>query len=209
MTSKERVLTALARQEPDRVPIDYSANPGVDLRLKEHFGFKPDDWQGLNKALGVDFRAVSAAYKGPRLHKEIPERSVDSLWGWITRYVEHGKGGYWDYCDFPLQNADEETVARWPMPSPDAYDYSGIAAACKANKEYAVQVGNAGLACIMNTSGFLRSMEQMFVDLALDDPAGLLLIDRMLAIQLEVTRRELEAAKGGVDFMWIGEDFRQ
>jgi uroporphyrinogen decarboxylase len=206
MTSKERVLTTLARQEPDRVPIDYSANPGVDVRLKEHFGLKPDDWQGLNKALGVDFRAVSAAYKGPRLHKEIPERSVDSVWGWITRYIDHGTGGYWDYCDFPLQNADEETVARWPMPSPDAYDYSGIAAACKANKEYAVQVGGAGLACIMNTSGFLRSMEQMFVDLALDDPAGLLLIDRMLAIQLEVTRRELEAAKGGADFMWIGED---
>jgi uroporphyrinogen decarboxylase len=49
-------------------------------------------------------------------------------------------------------------------------------------------------------------MEQMFVDLALDEPAGLLLIDRMLAIQLEVVRREIEAAKGGVDFMWIGED---
>ncbi len=206
MTSKERVLTAFARQEPDRVPINYDANPGIDGRLKAHFGLKPDDWTGLRKALGVDFRGTGAGYKGSRLHKEIPDRNVDSTWGWITRYIEHGSGGYWDYCDFPLKDADEETVARWPMPSPDDYDYSGIVAHCKANKEYATHIGGAGLACIMNTAGFLRSMEQMFMDLALDDPAGLLLIDRMLAVQLEVATRELEAAKGGVDFMWIGED---
>jgi len=33
MTSKERVLTVLARQEPDRVPINYCSNPGIDQRL--------------------------------------------------------------------------------------------------------------------------------------------------------------------------------
>jgi uroporphyrinogen decarboxylase len=206
MTSKERVLTALARRAPDRVPIDYEANPGIDARLKAHFGLAPNDWAGLRNRLGVDFRGVGAPYTGPRLHAEVPDRRVDPCWGWLTRYVEHGAGGYWDYCDFPLATADEETVARWPMPTPDQYDYSGVAKACEANREYGVYVGGAGLACIMNTAGFLRNMEQMFVDLALDEPAGLLLIDRMLAVQLETTRRTLEAAKGGVDFMWIGED---
>jgi uroporphyrinogen decarboxylase len=155
---------------------------------------------------GSDFRGVGAPYKGPRLHAEIPERRVDQCWGWRLRFVEHGAGSYWDYCDFPLVDADLDTVAKWPMPSPDDFDYSNIAQACENNKEYAVHVGSAGLACIMNTAGFLRAMDQMFVDLALDEPAGLLLIDRMLAIQLEVVRRQLEVAKGGVDFMWIGED---
>jgi uroporphyrinogen decarboxylase len=206
MTSKERVLTTFARQEPDRVPISYEANPGIDERLKAHFGLKKDDWTGLRKALGDDFRGVWTPYTGPKLHKDIPQRQVNPHWGWVTRYVEHGTGGYWDYCDFPLREADEETVARWPMPSPDHFDYSGVAKACQDMKEYAVFVGGAGLACIMNTAGFLRGMEQVFVDLALDEPAGLLLIDRMLKVQLECTRRTLEAAKGGVDFMWIGED---
>ena len=45
MTSKERVLTAFARQEPDRVPINYCANGGIDRRLQEHFGIK-DKWVG-------------------------------------------------------------------------------------------------------------------------------------------------------------------
>jgi uroporphyrinogen decarboxylase len=206
MTSKERVLTTFARQTADRVPINYEANPGIDRRLKEHFGLKPDDGEGLRNRLGVDFRGVGAPYRGKRLHAERPERQVDPLWGWVTRLVEHGSGNYWDFCDFPLVNADEEAVAKWPMPSADDYDYSGMADACRRHKEFAVHIGNPGLACIMNTAGFLRGMEQVFLDLALEEPAGLLLIDRMLAIQLEVARRELEAAKGGVDFMWIGED---
>jgi len=52
-------------------------------------------------------------------------------------------------------------------------------------------------------------MEQVFVDIASDNPAGLLLIDRFLDIEFEVTRRALEKTeKTGrmVDFMWIGED---
>ncbi|MGD0092124.1 MAG: uroporphyrinogen decarboxylase family protein [Planctomycetota bacterium] len=206
MSSKERVLTAFARQKPDRVPINYSANPGIDRRLKEHYGLKPDDGEGLRKALGVDFRGVGAPYRGKRLHAERPERHVDPLWGWVTRLVEHQSGSYWDFCDFPLRDADEETAAKWPLPSPDDYDYSGVAKACRKNKKYAVHAGDPGLACIMNTAGFLRGMEQVFLDLALDVAAGLLLIDRMLAIQLEVTRRTLEAAHGGIDFLWIGED---
>jgi uroporphyrinogen decarboxylase len=206
LTSRDRVLTTLARQEPDRVPIGYSANPGIHQRLLDHFGLGPHDYEGLLQRLGVDFRGVGAPYTGPRLHAEKPERQVDWLWGWVTRFVEHESGSYWDYCDFPLETADEETIAQWPMPSPDDFDYSGIAAACAAQEPYARFVGGAGLACIINTAGFLRGMEQVFVDLALDEPAGLLLIDRMLASQLETTARTLEAAHGGIDFMWIGED---
>ena len=59
MTSKERVLRAFSNQEPDRVPINYSANPGIDGRLKKHFGLKKNDAEGLRKALGVDFRTVN------------------------------------------------------------------------------------------------------------------------------------------------------
>lgn len=207
MNSKERVLTTFARQPADRVPINYSANPGIDLRLKQHFKLDAKDNEGLREVLGVDFRGVGVPYTGPRLHEDIPERGVkvDNM-GIHRRWVEHGTGGYWDYCDFPLQNADEETVARWPMPSPDAHDYSGVRAACERYAHYAVHVGNPGLGCIINTAGFFRGMEQVLVDLALDEPAGLLLIDRFLERQLEITRRVLEAAHGGIDFMWMGED---
>ena len=207
LTSKERVLTTFARQEADRVPIDYSSNPGIDLRLKKHFGLEANDAEGLRKALGVDFRrAEGSSYKGPVLHQPRPGVMVDPMFGLVRKRVEHGTGYYDDFCEFPLMNADEETIARWPMPSPDDFEFSGVEEFCQKNKEYAVYVGDPGLACIINTAGLFRGMEQVFLDLAIGDPAGLLLIDRMQNFQLEMTRRLLEAAKGGVDFMWIGED---
>jgi len=206
MTSKERVLTTFANQEADRVPINYSANPGIDRRLKEHFGLKPDDGEGLRRRLGVDFSGVGAAYRGPKLHENIPERGVTvDNWGIHRRYVEHGSGGYWDYCDFPLQNASEEEIAAWPMPSIDDYDHSNVAAACESRKEFAIN-GSGGFGDIINGNSMLRGMEQTLIDLVVDDPAGLLLADRRVGVQLEVTRRILEAAKGMVDFIWLGED---
>ena len=114
MTPKERVLTTLARQAADRVPIGYDANPGIDRRLKEHFGLKPDDGEGLREVLGVDFRGLWAPYSGPPLHADIPERGVKvDNWGIHRRWIEHGAGGYWDYCDFPLQDADEAAKVKF------------------------------------------------------------------------------------------------
>jgi len=201
MTSKERVLTAFANREPDRVPINYMSNPGIHKRLEEHF-----KGRDLLEALGVDFRGVGAPYAGPRLHKEIPGRHVDPEWGIHTRWIEHGSGGYWDFCDFPLQDADEDAVNAWPMPSPDDYDYSGIREACRRNEAFAVHVGDPGLGDIINSTGFLCGMERVLEGLFADDGAILRLVDRRMEVRLEVARRTIEAAKGGVDFVWMGED---
>ena len=42
MTSCERVRRVFSQQEPDRVPINYSANPGIDRRVKEHYGLNTE-----------------------------------------------------------------------------------------------------------------------------------------------------------------------
>ena len=207
MNSKQRVRAALAREISDRVPIDYMANPGIDARLKAHFGLARDDDEGLRRALHVDFRGVGPWYTGPKLHADIPERGVlVDDWGNHRRWVEHPSGGYWDYCDFPLAEATEEQVAAWPMPDPDQFDYSHVADDCGRMKEYGVCVGNAGVADIINGCSMLRGMEQMLVDLITGEPAGLLLAKRRCDIWLGIVERTLDAAKGGIDFLWIGED---
>lgn len=206
MTSRERVLTALARQQPDRMPVNYYANPEIDHRLKAHYGLRSDDDDGLREALGVDFHDVRAVYTGAPLHPEVEGRRVDPLSGVRTRWVDHGTGGYWDFCDFPLKDADADAIARWPMPNPDDFDYASVVEACRRHSKFATYIGGGGLPDIINGTSMLRGMEQVLVDLISDDPAGLLLIDRRVACDLEITRRTLEAGKGKIDFLWLGDD---
>jgi hypothetical protein len=205
MTSRERVNAAFSHQIPDRVPIDYLANPGIDARLKSHYGLDGNDDEGLRQILGVDFFEIIPPYIGPPLHPEIAGRRID-LWGARTRWVEHESGGYWDFCDFPLRNADEETVARWPMPSPDDFDYDAVPDLCARHRHYALVVGNPGAGDMINTAGMVRSMEQVMVDLATRDPACFLFMDRKNRVQQEVLKRTLEVARGEIDLLWLGED---
>ncbi|OQA42373.1 MAG: methylcobalamin:coenzyme M methyltransferase [Chloroflexi bacterium ADurb.Bin325] len=205
MTPRERVLTAFARQEPDRVPIDYDSNPGIDRRLKEHFGLAVDDHEGLRLALGVDFRVIRAPYIGPKLHADVPGVVVD-IWGIHRRWIEHETGGYWDYCDWPLKDATVEEIERWPMPSPDDFDYSGIVERCRQWDDYCLVVGGAGLGDIINSTGMIRTMEQVLVDLMTDDPALRCYLDRKAAVELEITYRTIEAARGRIDILHMGED---
>ena len=50
MTSKQRVLAAFRHQEPDRVPVDYSANEEINVALRKHFSLNEGDWEGLLRA---------------------------------------------------------------------------------------------------------------------------------------------------------------
>lgn len=204
-SSKERVLITFNQGIPDRVPIDYMANPGIDRRLKQRLNLKPDDNEGLRQILGVDFVYAAAPYVGARLHPEITGRNVNPINGVVTQWIEHESGGYWDFCDFPLKDADEETIAAWPLPSPDDFDYQNVYEQCQKSKS-AVYIGSAGLPDIINGNGRLRGMETVLIDLITDDPAGLLLIKRLAELDLEIISRTLEASRGTVDFLWIGED---
>lgn len=206
MTSKERVLKAMAREVPDRVPISYCANEGIHAKLRAHYGASDDE--ALRRALGVDFRWTGAGYTGPKLHPDFPERGIKSNgeWGMRVRWIEHETGGYWDYCEFPLEDADMEMAKKWPMPNPDHYDYTKIYDHCKANKEFAIIAGGAGLADVMNSTGMIWSVERTLVGLITDDEAILHYLDRRTDILLEIYRRTLEAARGGIDILGMGED---
>jgi len=146
-------------------------------------------------------------YTGPKLHPDFPERGVNSDdWGIRRVWVPNDSGGYWDFCDFPLREATEEEVAAWPLPSPDDFDYASVRENCRNQADLALFIGHPGLPDIINGNGMLRTMEQVLVDLITDDPAGMLLTKRRADILFEVMSRTLEAAKGGIDFLWMGED---
>ncbi len=207
MTSKRRALIALNHEIPDRVPINYDANPGIDARLKSHFGLRVDDDEGLLRRLGVDFRRVVPEYCGPELHAAAIDRRV-GIFGDHRRWIEHESGGYWDYCDFPLAGASEEEAQNFPLPSPDDFDYEGAIERCLAFRDYCIVLGHGGYADCINSTGMVCGMEGALMDFITGEGAGLVYMRRKNEIQFEVLRRFLEKAKGRVeiDILHIGED---
>ena len=206
MRSKERVLAAFSHQEPDRVPINYFDNPDIHSRMLHHFHLDSHDDEELLRRLNVDFRGVDVPYVGPPLFQSISGIEVNPVWGFRQKWVPHEGGGYLDFCDFPLKDAEIDEIESWPMPTADDFDFSDLLARCEAHSAYAVFWGNTGLFDIINMNGVFRTMEQTLIDLALDEPAALRLIDRRLDLSFELAYRALEKAKGRIDFIWMGED---
>ena len=206
LTSRERVLRAFHHEEPDRVPIQYLDNPGVRVRLKQHYGLDAGDDEGLLCRLGTDFRGVYTPYTGQPIHPDVPDRKVDPVWGTRTRWIENEAGGYWDFCDYPLLDATEETYDNWPLPSPDDFDYSVVGALCRQHPDRAIHIGHAGIGDLMNSSGMLMGVEQAMMEIIDPDSPIQRFLDRRTDFQIACLERELDAAKGRIDFLWMGED---
>ena len=116
MTSRERVERTFAGLKTDRVTIGYETNPASHARLCGALGIAPEDSVTLLKALGVDYMGFSVDYIGPEIYPAIPDRRRDPEFGAVMRYIENEFGFYWDFCDFPLKDADDEQIAAYPLP---------------------------------------------------------------------------------------------
>jgi uroporphyrinogen decarboxylase len=202
MTSKQRVACSLKWQEGDRVPIQTYLTPEIHQQLKDHFGGR-----NVHECLGVDFRDAWAPYRG-KLRPKNGEVWYDHF-GVGYKMVKHEAGGsYPEACELALaaiKTMDDFRNYPW-WPSADDWDYSQIEAACDANRDFAVCIGDAGTPDILNGVSRGRGMEQVMMDIALRDEVALAIIDRRCDVLYEVTRRKLVAAKGKVDIVCLGED---
>jgi len=71
MTPRERLLTALAHKEPDRVPLTAKLWADTRLRLREHFGVRTDE--ELYEKMGIDNGAINVSSLPPRGWEPTPE----------------------------------------------------------------------------------------------------------------------------------------
>lgn len=205
LTSKQRVLKAFHFEKTDRVPIDYLAEPTIHGRIAKALEVAPDG-DAVQKALGSDFRSVTPEYAGPMLFKQIEGLKVNPIYGHYTRWVANESGGFDDYCNFPLQGADPEVVANYPVANPDDFDYEQSLCKVQSYKNYALYVGAPGFGDIINSTGRVMGVEDALVNLMTEDEATLQYVDRRCNMQLGMLERTIEKAAGAVDFIWMGED---
>ncbi|HHV94990.1 MAG TPA: hypothetical protein GXX37_00715 [Clostridiaceae bacterium] len=206
MSHKERVLKTFNLEKTDRVTIGYEANPGIHMGLSKALGISDGNKELVLQALGVDYRGVSAPYIGLMLFKTLPGRRTDPVDGYNMRWVEHASGGYWDFCDFPLANADDETIENFPVPNPDHFDYEAVEQQLSLYKDYAIYVGGAGVPDVINSTARIMGMEDTLVNLAIEHEPTINFINKRMNMRLDVLERTLDKYRGRIDFMWLGED---
>jgi uroporphyrinogen decarboxylase len=205
MTSRERVKAAFAQSEGDFPPSDYFSTPEIQEALLGHFKVDRDD--DLRDCLGTDIRYINPPYIGPEL-PTYDDGGVMNIWGIIKKPMPNEYGDYAEPVNFPYAGwTTVEEAEAFDWPSPDWYDYSAIPAMCERYPDLAIAAGNTSVQDFINGVAFGRGVEQVLLDIALEDPVYLYIVEQRHRFWMEHIERVLEAAKGRVDFVFCGDDF--
>ena len=210
MSSRQRFLTALSHQEPDRVPIDLGGN---------QTGIHKFAYQALLAHLGIadPLTIMDAVQQLARPCEELLERfHVD------TRYVSAGAGSAWQggivqnnrdgrlwhdltdefgvtwsmpddhpyYMDIsyhPLAQATVEDICRYPFPKgDDPARFDGLrqrALQIRRETPYALVSGISGV--VYEICWYMRGLERWFIDMLAQPEFCAALLDQTLKFWLD------------------------
>ncbi len=231
MTSRRRLLAALAHEEPDRVPIDLGGN---------QTGIHRDAYRALLAHLGID---ETVEIMDPVQQLARPGEEVLERFGVDTRYIAAGPPADWDggivqnerdgrrwhdltdefgvtwsmpddgglYMDIshsPLADATVADVENYPFPrGDDPTRFAGLrqqALAIRENTDRAVVSGISGV--VYETCWYLRGLEQWYCDTVVNRPFCEALLDRIAGFWTDWFRLFLAEVGDLVDVIMIGDD---
>lgn len=211
MTSRERVLAALAHQPTDRVPrllyeeaIGYT--PPIAALLQAHCGaVSPRDFfrMDITRATFHPTRLARdrfAPWLGTQAPAALASGEVDE-WG-----VWRRKGGYHHFVHMLPTLRGIEDLARlqeYPWPDLDqSYRWEGV-------RERVAQLQAQGFAVagyagsIFERAWYLRSMEDLLMDMLTEPATAHWLLDRTASFQHHAA---VQFARAGVDIVITGDD---
>jgi uroporphyrinogen decarboxylase len=205
MNSRDRVLTALAHQEPDRVPIDLGGTAVSTIAiptyaaLREHMGLPVKPVQTLEfvqqvaavdedvlDLFGIDVIPVFANPPDGYQPEFIEEaggggRSFKDEFGATLRRL---KGTfYYDWCEFPLREPSLNDLARmsWPNPA-DPGRFRGLRARVQALRASTSRALVGMAPCghdLLNQLFRVRGMEEGMMDLLANEEFVEAFLDRL------------------------------
>lgn len=205
MSPYERVIQAIERHPPDRVPFDFWAVPETVAKLKKYLDV--ETYEEVLQYLGIDCRIIEADYIGPHT-QALPDGTFYSPWGWHRRVVHNEFSDYEEYASFPLAEAQTVTdVETWPLwPRPEYFDWSRLVEKIKsvnAKTRYHIRVDMEG---IFEASWGLMGLDR-FLTALYDNPAvPCAIMDCYTGIIIENVKRMMEVGAGYVDMVYTFDD---
>ena len=129
MDSKERVMIAMDKEKPDRVPVNFRATDQVVQRLAASLY---TDYLGVLNHFQVDFREIIPPYIGPQF-KSLADGSHIDLWGVGRKEVVSEEGRDLLISHNPLEDATSlEEINGHAWPKADWFDYGAVTKWCKS-----------------------------------------------------------------------------
>ena len=207
MTPYERVMTALSHRNPDRPPINYSATPELNTKLKKHLGI--EDQEALLQFLGTDIRDVAGRYVGPP-HLSgaagVTAQGTDFL-GIKWKPTSYGLGTYNEIAFSPLAHMKTvKEVEEYSWPRPDWFDMSHLKEEIKRindKQRYAIRFFAGGA---FETPWYMRGLDRFLTDLVECPDIAEAISRRVARFYQERALRALEAADGQIDIIGSGGD---
>lgn len=231
MTSRERVLTALNHEEPDRVPIILGANNTTGMKvkpyrkLKEHWNIRSDDlylydWPELGSVLmdddaldrlHSDVRGVLDRFPASTYERNLgrpPHSPYLNDWGCRSGEVEPGT---YFQSDYPLKGAstldDIEAYPFWPDMD-DHYRVSHIREAARALAQanrYAI-LGSPWLLSIFERAQAMQGMDTLLVNMSANPELAQALFEKIAALCKTLMGHFLSECGEHLDIICIGDD---
>ena len=194
LSSRERVLMAVNREQPDRVPADIWAEPSVWKRIAGDLGCETRD--EICERLAIDVRYIEPIY---------PEDTFDAgirqnMWGERWRMTETAFGRDWEHVEGALSGAQTmEELEKFPWPDCDRVDYSRLASQCDRWDAYAIFFGNADF---FERPALVRSLESFLVDTLVHPEWVDYMQKKFIDFFVEDFRRAMESTGGRIDVYW-------
>jgi uroporphyrinogen decarboxylase len=204
MTSRERVLAAIARRLPDRTPADYKAEPEVNRYMMEHF--KANNYEELLQRLKVDIRRLEPRYIGAPF-KTDEDGVFEDYWGIRSKHLKAEHGSYDMHMHTPVWDAQSvEDLKQHKWPTPDLFDYSVMREQCARYRDggYAIMYEGADL---FTRPCILRNMENVMLDMIERPEMAHYLFDQFTKFYCEDITRAVEATNGGFDIYCEWSDY--
>ncbi|MCW5979448.1 MAG: hypothetical protein KIT09_15330 [Bryobacteraceae bacterium] len=206
MTHKERLLTTINHEEPDRVPICAWYTPEAERKMLRHLGVDSERTETYKDAGGPlpilmehDFLI---SWMGPCTSYYLrPDKEYTDEWGIGWKWFDHPTGAYTEMVRHPL--ATIKDPAEFEMPDFSREDrYHGLR---RLLAEYGDEYGiMGGLACtLFELAWYLRGLEQVLMDVVTEKDFAHAYFDKLLS-WIEAAGRKVVAC--GVDIIWIGDD---
>jgi uroporphyrinogen decarboxylase len=217
MKHRDRVLTALNHEEPDRCPMQISFTPEFASRLKNDLGLTDEDLHNphgggntyaLERAVDEDMILTSVGWANSYYATEAYSDdgvSYADEWGVTWKNVPYetrfGQGHYTEMIGHPLAN--DQAIDSYQPPDPNRPEL--YAEAERVIKEYKDEYWIVGVTVttVFETAWALRGYEKTLMDLALNPDYVERLFDIPFSYHLTAAK---ELVKLGVDMIWTGDD---